>query len=38
MPAHTRAVLEQLLPAARDRVAKGAERIREQEARVATGA
>jgi hypothetical protein len=35
MPAHSRAVLEQMLPAAENRVARGAERIRAQEARVA---
>jgi hypothetical protein len=35
MPAHSRAVLEQMLPAAQNHVARGAERIRAQEARVA---
>jgi hypothetical protein len=35
MPAHSRAVLEQMLPAAQNRVARGAERIRAQEGRVA---
>lgn len=34
MPAHNRAILEQMLPKAESLVARGAERVRAQEARV----
>lgn len=35
MPVHSRAILEQMAPKAERHVARGAERIRAQEARVA---